>query len=53
MDADVYGFEAGIDTQYNVHHKFGIFASYRKGKYDFSGRGVEYQSPIASDIEID
>jgi outer membrane autotransporter protein len=52
MDASIYGLEGGFDVQYDAHHKLGVFASYRRGNYDLSGKGETYHSPIKSEIDI-
>ena len=53
IDADIWGIEAGGDLQHDLNNKLGVFVSYRRGKYDMSGRGDRYYSPIASKIDID
>ncbi|MDR1693646.1 MAG: autotransporter outer membrane beta-barrel domain-containing protein [Lactobacillaceae bacterium] len=52
MDANIYGLDGGFDIQYDANHKLGVFASYRKGNYDLSGRGKRFGSPIKSEIDI-
>ncbi len=53
MDADIWGVEAGFDVQANQNHKIGVFASYRKGNYDLSGKSDKFYSPVGSEIDID
>ena len=53
MEAKIYAVEAGMDFQGNFHNTFGVFASYRKGEYDLSGKGQQFHSDIGSDINID
>ena len=53
MEASIYDVEAGFDIQSDIHNTLGVFASYRKGDYDFSGKGKPYSSPIGSNIDID
>lgn len=52
-DVNIWGLEAGIDVQHNLNHKLGIFASYRNGNYDLSGKGKYYTSAVGSEIDID
>lgn len=53
MDADIWGITGGFDIQTDAHNKLGVFASYRQGEYDLSGRGRYYSSTIGSKIDID
>jgi len=53
VDTNIWGLEAGFDVQRDINHKLGIFASYRKGDYDLSGKGKVYYSDIGSSIDID
>lgn len=53
MDVDIWGLEAGFDIQRNQNHKLGVFASYRQGNYDLSGKGKKHYSPVGSEIDID
>lgn len=53
FDADISGMEAGGDVQLNPYNRVGVFASYRRGKYDFSGKSDIYSSLISSKIDID
>ena len=52
MEAKVYAVEAGFDIQNDPHNTLGVFASYRKGEYDLSGKG-KFHSSIGSEIDID
>ena len=52
-DADIWSVEAGFDLQADAHNTFGLFASYRQGEYDFSGKGDRYFASTGSDIDID
>ena len=53
FDADIYGLEAGADVQADPYNRYGIFASYRRGRYDFSGKTAWLNSLVSSDINID
>ena len=53
MEAKIWGVEGGFDMQSDMNNTFGIFASYRNGEYDLSGKGSRYRSNIGSEIEID
>ncbi len=53
MEAKIYAVEGGMDFQGDFHNTLGIFASYRKGEYDLSGKGDKFHSNIGSDINID
>jgi len=52
VDAKIKGIEAGFDIQSDAHNNLGVFASYRQGKYNLSGRG-RLVSPVGSKIDID
>ncbi len=53
IDADIWGITGGFDLQKNINHKFGVFASYRQGDYDLSGKGVYHHADSGSKIDID
>ena len=53
MDADIWGIEAGFDIQNDVSNTIGVFASYRKGKYDLNGKASKLRSNAGSEIDID
>ena len=53
MDAKIWGAEGGFDLQNDVNNTLGVFASYRKGEYDLSGKGSKYYSKLGSEIDID
>ncbi len=53
MEAKIWGIEGGFDIQNDPHNTLGVFASYRKGDYDLSGKGDKFRSNIGSSIEID
>lgn len=53
MDADIWGVEAGFDLQRDADNTLGVFASYRKGKYDLSGKADRLFSKVGSEIDID
>ena len=52
MEAKIYAVEGGFDIQNDLHNTLGVFASYRKGEYDLSGKG-KFRSSIGSEIDID
>ena len=52
-DADIWGVEAGFDIQNDVNNTLGVFASYRKGEYDLSGKADKLRSNVGSEIDID
>ena len=53
MEAKIYAVEGGFDIQNDIHNTLGIFASYRTGEYDLSGKGSKLRSSIGSEIDID
>lgn len=53
MEADVWGITGGFDIQADAHNKLGVFAAYRRGQYDLSGKGTYYNSTLGSRIDID
>ena len=53
VDADLWGIEGGFDVLKNQNQRLGVFASYRDGEYDFTGRGAKYRSSIGADIDIE
>ena len=42
-DAEVNGFDAGLDLISNGYTKLGLLASYRQGKYNYEENGDEYE----------
>lgn len=50
FEADITGIDLGFDIQGDINNKLGLFGSYRKGEYEFSGTGEEYSSELSSDI---
>jgi outer membrane autotransporter protein len=52
MEAKIWGIEGGFDIQHDLHNTLGVFASYRKGQYDLSGKGSKLHSNIGSEIDI-
>ena len=53
IEANVWGLDAGADIQQNLNNKLGVFASYRKGNYEMSGKGEKIYSTIGSEVDID
>lgn len=53
FEADISGLEAGFDVQFDYRNRTGVFASYRQGNYDFSGKGDDYRSKVGSEMDID
>ena len=53
FDADIWGVTAGGDLQYDANNRLGVFAAYRQGDYDVSGKGSKYRSTIGSELDID
>ena len=53
MEAKIYAVEGGFDIQNDIHNTLGVFASYRTGEYDLSGKGKKFRSSIGSEIDID
>ena len=53
MAAKIGGVEGGFDLLNDVNNTLGVFASYRKGEYDLSGKGSKYYSKLGSEIDID
>ena len=51
--ADIWGVTAGGDLQYDANNRLGVFAAYRQGDYDVSGKGSKYRSTIGSELDID
>ncbi len=52
-EADIWSVEAGFDLQNDINNSLGVFASYRQGEYDISGKGSKYFSTIGSELDID
>ncbi len=52
-DADIWGITGGFDVQSDARNKLGVFAAYRQGDYDLSGKGGKYRSTLGSNIDID
>ena len=52
-EAEISGFEGGFDIQSDVYNRLGVFASYRRGSYDFDGDGDDYYSKTGADMDID
>ncbi|MDO4184033.1 MAG: autotransporter outer membrane beta-barrel domain-containing protein [Rhodospirillales bacterium] len=53
MEAKIWGLEAGLDIQNDPHNTLGVFASYRNGEYELSGKGKKFRSNLGSEIDID
>ena len=53
MEAKIWGLEAGFDIQNDPHNTLGVFASYRNGEYELSGKGKKFRSNLGSEIDID
>jgi outer membrane autotransporter protein len=53
VEAKINAVDLGFDIQSDLHHRLGIFASYRQGEYELSGMGEDYYSKVGSDIDID
>ncbi len=53
MEAKIYDVEAGFDIQSDIHNTLGVFASYRKGDYDLSGKSEKFARTGGSNIDID
>lgn len=53
FDADIWGVTAGGDLQYDANNRLGVFAAYRQGDYDVSGKGSKYRSTVGSELDID
>ena len=51
-DVTVYGIDFGFDYQPTHSDMFGIFGSYRKGKYENEGKGEKYFSNQGSELDI-
>lgn len=49
MDAKISGTTIGLDLYRDVAKRAGVFAAYRYGKYDLSGKG-KYYTAVGSDI---
>ena len=50
IESTLQGTTIGLDFYRDYHHKAGIFGSYTKGEYDFSGKG-DYTALIGSKID--
>ena len=51
--ADVKGIDAGFDiASSNKKHRIGSFASYRRGDYEYSGKGRHYKLSGKADTDI-
>lgn len=53
FEQDLYGLEAGGDLLINADSRFGVFGSYRRGKYDFSGKADRLYAEKPGKIDID
>lgn len=53
FDGDIWGVTAGGNLQYDNNNQLGLFAAYRQGEYDFSGKGNRYYAKSGSQIDID
>ena len=53
FDANIWGVTAGGDLQYDANNRLGVFAAYRQGDYDVSGKGSKYRSTVGSELDID
>jgi outer membrane autotransporter protein len=53
VEAKINAVDLGFDIQSDLHHRLGIFASYRQGEYELSGMGEDYYSKVGSDIDVD
>lgn len=51
-DFTLKGADFGLDYQPDSENMYGIFGSYRKGKYDISGKGKDYSTEIGSELDI-
>lgn len=52
-DAEITGLDAGIDLAADGVNKVGVTASYRKGRYDFSGYGKDAFARAGARTDID
>ena len=51
--ADIKGIDAGFDfAGSNTKHRFGYLLSYRKGNYEFSGKGHRIRTDGKADVDI-
>ena len=53
LEAKIYDVEAGFDVQSDIHNTLGVFASYRKGDYDVSGKNDIFAHTGGSSMDID
>ena len=53
VEAKIKAVDLGFDVQSDLHHRLGIFTSYRQGEYELSGMGKDYYSKVRSDIDVD
>ncbi len=53
MEVNIYDVEGGFDVQSDIHNTLGVFASYRKGDYDLSGKSDMFRPTGGSNIDID
>jgi len=50
--ANVYGGDVGLDFLTGDWGKLGIFASYRNGDFDITGKGKEYKVSGTADVDV-
>ena len=53
VDAKLNTVDMGFDVQSDLHNRLGVFASYRQGEYELSGKGRKYYAEKGSEFEID
>ena len=53
VNSKIWSVDAGFDMQADENNVLGMFASYRKGDYDFEGSKGRYHSTVGSDVDVD
>ena len=53
IEAKIKAVDLGFDIQSTPYNRLGVFASYRKGDYKFSGKGKNYYSTSGAELDID
>ena len=52
-EAEISGTDMGFDIQTDSSNRYGMFLSFRNGKYDYNGKGEKYYSKNGSETDIE
>ena len=53
VEAKINNVDMGFDVQSDLHNRLGVFASYRQGDYELSGKGRKYFAANGAEFELD